>query len=102
MMARRPLTRSLFSVRRGGWLAGAALLLLVCPACSQSLRTALRPDWKHHKLAEATEPQASPQSAAPPAREPATGSPQTSTMAYPWAGGASLPTAAAQAPVIRR
>ena len=94
--------RSLFSTRRGGWIVVASLVLLACPACSQTLRTTLRPDWKHHKLAEAEQPMASPQTEASPVPEPVTGSSQSSTMAYPWAGGATLPTAAANAPVVRR
>ena len=104
MTVQRTLVPSLVGRRRLAWITGAAVLLLTCPACSKSLRATLRPDWKHHKVVEASEqsPQASPQGEAPAAAQSPTGSPQTAPMAYPWTSGASLPTAAAQSPTVRQ
>lgn len=83
-------------LRRGLLLASAVAVASTCSAC-----TSLRPAWKHKAAQkEAGAPLASSQTqeeAAPPEATPA---PQTASapVAYPWANGATMPTAIANAP----
>lgn len=83
--------------RRGLLLASAVVIATTCSACST-----LRPAWKHkaaQEKADAT-PLASAQTQEAPAPPAVTPEPQaaSASIAYPWAGGASLPTAVANAP----
>lgn len=80
--------------RRALLLASAVAIATTCSACST-----LRPAWKHKAKADAG-PHASAQGpaeeVAPP---PVTAAPQGgNSIAYPYANGSALPTAAASAP----
>ena len=82
--------------RRALVLTSALVVASTCSACST-----LRPAWKHKAKEDAgAAPLASAQtseSTSPPAVTPEPQSASTSN-AYPWANGATLPTAIANAP----